>query len=193
MIDALFPRTKQRVLALLFGQADRSFAMMELIRLAQAGSGAVQRELDRLVASGLVTVTVTDRQKRFAANRDSPVFEELQGIVEKTIGVAGVLKATLAPLESEVRFATLYGSVAKGGDRAMSDLDLLIVADDLALERLFALLQPAEARLGRRVSPTVYTPDEYRRRRNAGHPFLTNVMSGKHVVLFGNEDAIASR
>lgn len=193
MIDALFPRTKQRVLALLFGQADRSFATMELIRLAHAGSGAVQRELDRLVASGLVSVTVTERQKRFAANRESPVFVDLQAIVEKTIGVPGVLKATLATLESSVRFATLYGSAAKGSDSATSDLDLLIVADDLALERLYAVLQPAEAKLGRRVSPTVYTPEEFRRRRKAGHPFVTKVLSGEHVVLLGNEDAIPTR
>lgn len=193
MIDALFPRTKQRVLALLFGQPDRSFALMELIRLVQAGSGAVQRELDRLVATGLVTISLVERQKRFAANRDSPVFEELRAIVEKTLGVSEVLKAALEPLGSSIRFATLYGSAAKGSDRATSDLDLLIVADDLALERLYGLLQPAEAKLGRRVSPTVYTPEEYRRRRGVGHPFVTKVMSGKHVVLLGNEDAIAAR
>lgn len=193
MIDALFPRTKQRVLALLFGQPDRSFATMELIRLAKAGSGAVQRELDRLVATGLVSVSVLEKQKRFAANRASPLFEELRGIVEKTVGVADVLRTSLAPMTSSVRFAVLYGSVAKETDRAMSDLDVLIVSDDLPLERVYAALQTAEERLGRRVSPTVYTTEEFQRRRSARHPFLTKVMSGKHVVLLGNEDAITAR
>lgn len=193
MIDALFPRTKQRVLALIFGQPDRSFTTMELIRLAKAGSGAVQRELDRLVASGLVSATIVERQKRFGANHAAPLFEELRGIVEKTIGVADVLKTALAPLAPSVLFAVLYGSVAKETDRATSDLDVLIVADDLALERVFVALQPAEERLGRRVSPTVYTPEEFRRRRSARHPFVTKVMSGKHVVLLGNEDDLTTR
>lgn len=192
MIDALFSRTKQRVLALIFGQPDRSFATMELIRLANAGSGAVQRELERLVSSGLVNVTVAERQKRFAANRDSPLFEELRGIVEKTIGTAHVLETALKPLAPSVRFAVLYGSVAKETDRATSDLDVLIVADDLALERVFAALQPAEERLGRRVSPTVYTVEEFTRRRSERQPFLTRVMSGKHVVLLGSEDALTT-
>src|SRR5688572_26423942 len=84
MADALFPATRQRVLGLLFGQPERSFAMMELITLAQSGSGAVQRELERLVASGLVTTRLVGRQKLFAANPRSAIFEELRGLVEKT-------------------------------------------------------------------------------------------------------------
>ncbi|MBW3563713.1 MAG: hypothetical protein KY459_03210 [Acidobacteria bacterium] len=54
--NALFTRTQQRVLSLLFGQPDRAFLQKEVIDLGEAGSGAVRRELDRLVASGLVTM-----------------------------------------------------------------------------------------------------------------------------------------
>lgn len=193
MIDALFPSTRQRVLALIFGQPERKFATMELIRLAQAGSGGVQRELERLVASGLVEATTADNQKRFAANRASPLFEELRGIVDKTLGAASVLRAALQPLAPSARFALLYGSVAKQTDRATSDLDVLLVGDDLPLERVYEALQPAEERLGRRVSPTVFTCDEFNRRRKAGHPFLTRVLAGPQVVLLGTEDAIAAR
>jgi len=193
LADALFPRTKQRVLALLFGQPDRAFATMALIGLAHSGSGAVQRELDRLVGSGLAEVTLVGRQKHYRANRTSPIFEELRSIVEKTAGVAGVLRAALAPIAASVRFAALYGSVAKETDRATSDIDVLLVADDLTLEDVFTTLQSAEARLGRHVSPTVYTTDEFRRRKKARHPFLTKVLSGTHVVLLGSEDALAPR
>lgn len=192
MLDALFPRTKQRVLALLFGQPERSFAMMELIRLAKAGSGAVQRELDRLVGAGLVSVDVKGTQKRFAANRDAALFEEIRNIVDKTAGIAGVLKAALAPVAPSIRFAVLYGSVAKEKDKATSDVDVLLVSDDLPLERVFAVLEPVEERLGRTVSPTLYTTEEFLRRRAARHPFLTKVLAGKHVVLLGSEDAISA-
>jgi len=191
--DALFPKTKQRVLALLFGQPDRSYKTMELIRLAGAGSGAVQRELDRLVASRLVTAAEIDGQKRFSANRESMIFEELRGIVEKTAGVAEVVRAAVASLGPAVRYAVLYGSEAKGTAHALSDLDVLIVADDLPLERVFSAVEPAETRLGRRVSPTVYTTAEFLRRRRAGHAFLTKVLAGRHLVLLGSEDAIAAR
>lgn len=193
MLDALFPQTKQRVLALLFGQPERQFATTELIRLAKAGSGAVQRELERLANSGLVVATGVRTQKRFLANRDSPLFEELRAIVEKTSGVADVVTRALTPLGSTIKLAVLYGSVAKETDRGTSDIDLLIVTDELTLEQVFAALAPAEQRLGRRVSPTLYTSEEFLRRRKGKHPFLTKVMAGKHAVLLGNEDVVGTR
>jgi len=73
----------------------------------------------------------------------------------------------------------------------MSDIDVLVVSDDLTLEELFTALQDAERDLGRRVSPTLYTTDEFRRRRRSGHPFLTRVLDGPHVVLAGDLDAVA--
>ncbi len=86
LADALFTRTQQRVLALLFGQPERSFYANELIGLAGMGSGAVQRELTALAGSGLVTVRSVGNQKHYQANADAPIFEELRGIVQKTFG-----------------------------------------------------------------------------------------------------------
>src|SRR5512137_1210268 len=60
---ALFTSTQQRVLGLLYGQPERDFYASELFRLARAGRGAVQRELQRLVSSGLVTTATAGRQK----------------------------------------------------------------------------------------------------------------------------------
>lgn len=193
MLDALFPRTKQRVLALLFGQPERQFATTELIRLAAAGSGAVQREIERLVKSGLVVATGLRTNKRFSANREAALYSELRAIVEKTSGVPDVLAMSLAPLAVSIKLAVLYGSIAKQTDHGTSDIDILIVTDELTLEQVFAGLESAELRLGRRVSPTVYTSEEFLRRRRAKHPFLTKVLAGKHTVLIGTEDGISSR
>ncbi len=190
--DALFSRTQQRVFGLLFGQADRTFGTVELIDLAGSGRGAVQRELERLVASGLVVTTELGLQKRFQANRASPIFLELQTIVQKTGGAPQVLRGALQALAGRASFALLYGSTAKGMDRATSDIDVLVVSDSLTLEELFAALQPAEAQLGRPINPTLYTPSEFRARRQARHPFLSRVLNGEHVVLLGSEDAVAA-
>jgi predicted nucleotidyltransferase len=189
--DALFSRTRQRLFSLVFGQPERAFGMSELIALAGSGSGAVQREVQKLLDSKLVIVTTAGRQKRYQANPAAPVFGELRAIVEKTAGIPGQLRAALAPLADRVRLALLYGSVAKQTDTAMSDIDVLVVSDDLMLEEVFTALQDAERDLGRRVSPTLYTSDEFRRRRS-GHPFLTRVLDGPHVVLVGELDAVAA-
>jgi predicted nucleotidyltransferase len=190
--DALFTRTQQRVLGLLFGQPEREFGVVEIIKLAGAGSGSVQRELERLAQTEIVTTSALGRQKRYRANRGSPIFEELRAIVEKIAGVPAIVRKSLAHLEPPIPFAVLYGSVAKETDRATSDVDVLIVSDDFELEELFEALAPAERRLGRRISPTLYTAEEFVRRRKAKHPFLTKVLDGKHVVLLGGEDAVVA-
>ncbi len=190
--DALFTSTQQRVLALIYGQPDRSFTVSELIALVRGGSGAVQRELARLAQSGLVTIEATAGRKRVQASSSSPIFEELRSLVDKTLGVPEALAAALQPIADRVRFALLYGSVAKGSDTTSSDIDVLIVSDRLSLEAAFALFEPVEARLGRKVSPTIYTPEEFLRRRSEQQPFLTRVLGGKHHVLLGSADAVGA-
>ena len=187
LADALFTSTQQRVLGLLFGQPERSFFATELIGLTGSGSGAVQRELKRLAASGLVTVTRVGNQKHFQANHTSPVFDELQSLVTKTVGLADPIRHALEPLAEKIELALLYGSVPKGSDTANSDIDLLVVADELALETLYAALAQVETLLDRKINPTLYTSREFKRRRNARHPFLTQVLKGKHTVLLGDD------
>ncbi|MBZ0068015.1 MAG: nucleotidyltransferase domain-containing protein, partial [Thiobacillus sp.] len=183
-----FSATQQRVLALLFGQPGRSFFTNELIGLVGAGSGAVQREVRRLVESGLVTVTRLGSQKHYQANPAAPVFGELRGIVTKTLGSTEMLRAALLPLGDAVRLALVYGSVAKGSDTAHSDIDLLVVSDELALEQVYEALAPVEQQLGRRVSPTLYSVAAFRRRRAGSNPFLTKVLAGETIQLTEDRD-----
>ncbi len=187
LADALFSATQQRVLALLFGQADRSFFTNELIGMVGSGSGAVQRELRRLVESGLVTVSRVGNQKHYQANPEAPIFEELRGIVVKTLGPAEVVRTALAPLTDRICLALVYGSVAKRSDTATSDIDLLIVSDQLTLEALYEAMAPAERELGRPVNPTLYTEAEFRKRRQNGSPFLAKVLAGEYIWLIGND------
>jgi predicted nucleotidyltransferase len=188
--DALFSKTQQRVLGLFFGQPERSFAKQELIDLTASGSGAVQRELERLLQTGLVSVSVTGFQKLYRANPNAAIYAELRGIVDKTMGVASAVQRALIPLKDKIRFAILFGSVAKQTDMATSDVDVLVVSDDLQLEDLYAALESVERKLDRRVSPTLYTTQEFKQKRRAQQPFMTKVLTGKHVVLLGAEDAL---
>jgi predicted nucleotidyltransferase len=191
LADALFSKTQQRVLGVLLGQPDRSFFTKEIIRAASGGAGAAQRELARLEKSDIVSASRVGNQKHYQANRANPLFDELRGIVLKTFGIAEPLREALEPLGDRIALALIYGSVAKGDDRGRSDIDLLVVARDVTLEQLFTQLARAEKRLGRRINPTLYTPDEFRRRRRAKNPFLEKVMLGKTLPLIGSVDDLA--
>ena len=155
LADALFSGTQQRVLGLLFGQPDRSFYATEVIGLAGAGSGAVQRELARLAHSMLVTVRPVGNQKHYQANPDSPIYAELCGIARKTVGLAEPLRAALAPLAESITAAFVFGSVAKREDTSSSDIDLMLVSDSLSYGDTFSVLEVVSAQLGREVAHTI--------------------------------------
>ena len=192
LADALFTTTQQRLLALLFGQPSRSFFATELIGLTGSGSGAVQRELERLTSSGLVNVSLVGRRKHYQANHQSPVFEELRGLVVKTVAVLQPIRGALKPLADRISLALVYGSVANGTDTASSDIDLLIVADDVTLEDVYSALIPVEAELDRRIHPTLYTSREFADRKSARNAFLTNVLGGDHLIVMEREGGAAT-
>lgn len=185
--DALFTRTQQRVLGLLFANPDRSFHTNEVVRLSGVGTGTVHRELGRLVDSGLVSAGRLGNQKHFQANRQSPIFEELRGIVVKTFGVADVLRAALAPFADRIAVAFVYGSVAKGTDNARSDVDVMIVSESLAYTHLYEALLEAERRIGRTVNPAVYKAVEFAERREERDGFLGRVLQGPRIYLVGSD------
>ena len=188
LADALFTATQQKVLRLLFGQPDRSFFVTQVMELAKSGRGAVQRELQRLESAGLVYVQMHGNQKHYQANSDSPLFDEICGIVQKTVGLEEPLRAAVESLPGAVHLALIYGSVAKRTDTSASDVDILIVADKLTLEEVYAALSPAEDLLDRKVNPTLYTSEEFDRRRARGNAFLNRVLGGPVIILSGSID-----
>jgi predicted nucleotidyltransferase len=185
--DVLFSKTQQRVLGVLFGRPERSFFANEIVRLAGGGFGAVHRELAALEAAGLVTVQRVGNQKHYQANRAAPIFEELRGIIVKTVGVADVLRSALAPIAPRVHAAFVYGSVAKGTDTAKSDVDLMVIGDGLGYGDVFSLVSGAEQILGRKVNPTVLGQSELAKRsRNDG--FHSRVLAQPKIFVIGSPD-----
>lgn len=192
LAGALFTQTQQRVLGLLFGQPQRSFTVTELIGLTGAGSGAVQRELAKLAASGLVTLQPIGNQKHYQANPVAPIHDELVAIVRKTIGLADPLRDALAPLAERIDAAFVYGSVAKARDHAGSDIDLMILSETLTYAEVMLALHALIERIGRDISPTLYTREEWQRRLREGNAFVTRVLEQPRLWLMGDKDVLAT-
>ena len=189
MAAALFTPVQLRVLGLLYGQPERRFQSAELIRLARSGTGAVHRQLQRLGAAGLVRVTRDGNQKYYQAEKDSPVFRELRGLIVKTVGIVEPLRSALAPLADHIDLAFVFGSVAKGAEGAGSDIDLLVVTDDLAYADLYDALAKAERTLGRAINPTVFTRAEWERKRARKDSFAARISHQPRLFVIGSEHA----
>lgn len=188
LADALFTKTQQRVLGVLFGHPERSFYASELIRDAGTGSGAAQRELARLEESGLIVARRIGNQKHYQASAASPLFSELRNIVLKTVGLAEPLRDALKPLSSAIRAAFVYGSVAKATDQAASDIDLMIISDSLTYGEVFGGLERVTRAVGRKINPTVYTAAEFSKRARTENAFVTRVLEQPKLWVIGSDD-----
>lgn len=187
LADALFTKTQQRVFGVLFGQPERSFYASELIREAGTGSGAAQRELARLEASGLIVARRIGRQKHYQANAASPLYSELRSVVLKTVGLAEPLRDALLPLSSAIRVAFVYGSVSKATDQSASDIDLMIISDSLTYGDVFGALERVTRAVVRKVNPTVYTAAEFSKRARTKNAFVTRVLEQPKFWVIGSE------
>src|SRR3981081_2301611 len=107
--NALFSKVQQRVLALIFTHPERSFYTSEIVRNVHSGVGAVQRDLSKLDRSGLICVERIGNQKHSQANQAAPIFEELRGLVEKTVGLTEPIKESFEPHAGAIKSAFVYG------------------------------------------------------------------------------------
>jgi predicted nucleotidyltransferase len=186
--NALFSKVQQRVLALIFGHPERSFYTSEIVRNIRSGTGAVERELSRLQRSGLVCVERIGNQKHYRANRQSPIFDELHHLVLKTVGLADPLRRALEPYAQQITVAFVYGSVAKGADTARSDIDLMVIGENLTYPDLYARLQTAEAVLKRTVNPNFLSLEDWRHKLGQANPFISKLSKQPKIFIFGADD-----
>ena len=184
----LFGGVRRQVLSLVMGRPDERFYLREIVRLVGAGSGAVQRELAQLVEAELLCREVSGRQVYFSANRESLIYEELRAFVEKTAGVADVLRTCMAPLQRTARIevAFVYGSVARGAQRSKSDVDVMVIGD-VTMAQVVPTLRDAERVLRREVNATVFPPDEWRAKVADPSAFIRRVLAAPKLFITGGE------
>jgi predicted nucleotidyltransferase len=182
---ALFSDAQSRVFRWLFGFPDRSFHLSELRRLTGLGSASLQRELRRLAEAGLVSSEPVGNQRHFRANASSPVYDELIALTRKTLGVQPMLREALQALGSKVSSAWIYGSIANQSETAQSDVDVMLVGENLTLKRVLEVLLPLEKELGRKINPTCFTQEEFKRRLRDPDSFVTRVLAQPILPLIG--------
>jgi predicted nucleotidyltransferase/predicted transcriptional regulator with HTH domain len=185
--NALFSKVQQRVLALIFGQPERSFYTSEIMRKVQSGTGAVERELSRLQRSGLVSIERIGNQKHYRANHQSPIFTELRCLVLKTVALTEPVRKSLEPHAYKIKAGFVYGSVARGTDTANSDIDLMLIGDALNYSELYTALQDVETVLDRKISPTFLSAKDWRRKVSDKGSFISKVNALPKIFVFGSQ------
>ena len=191
MLETLLrSKLRAKVLGWLFSHPDERYFVRQLTTLLGEDSTNVSRELARLEKTGILVLTTEGKQKYYQANRQSPRFNELHGLIVKTAGVVDVLRSALAPAMERIKVAFVFGSIASGGERRTSDIDMMVVGR-ISFEDVVSLLSPAEEKLGREVNPVVYPITEFKQKVKEDHHFVKTVLEGEKIFLIGDEGELA--
>jgi uncharacterized protein len=187
--SGLFNKTRQTVLALLYGHSDSSFYTKQVLDAVKCGRGTVQRELKNLTDTGIITREIQGRQVYYRANANCPIFSELKNIVRKTFGVADILRLSLVPEINKIKVAFIFGSLARSADDKRSDIDVMVVGS-ISFGDIINLLSPAEEKVGREINPVVYPVAEFKKKVQEDHHFVKAVLEEDKIYLVGDENEL---
>lgn len=189
--EVLFGKTRAALLRELYTNPDRRLSFNELVRRLKSGPGAISRELAILTAAGLVVEQREGHQRFLSAGTSSPVFPELKNFIAKTSGAPTFIRDALRGLEDKIDIALIFGSVAKGTERADSDLDLFVIGTvgySVVTERIYSI----EDRLGRRVQTLYFDRDSPTDRASLKKPSTRAMLAGPKVFVLGGEAKLAT-
>jgi predicted nucleotidyltransferase len=184
--DILFPGYRRRVLGLLLLRPDESLHGREIARRTGLPAGTLTRELKRLAEAGLLNREKRGNQVLYSANRASPIFPELAGILRKTSGMADVVAEALEPLSNRIDVAFIFGSVARAAETTGSDVDVLIVGS-VDFGTVIDALHPAQELLAREINPKVFSAFEWKTKLEEKNPFVSDVIFNPKIFLIGEE------
>ena len=179
-------KLRAKVLGWLFSHPDERYFVRQLTALVKGDSTNVSRELARLENNGILVSTIEGKQKYYQANRQSPLFNELHGLILKTVGVTDIIKKALDPRIADIKLAFIFGSIASGNEDKASDIDIMVVGA-ISFGDTVDLLSTAEEELGREVNAVVYPISEFKQKIRADHHFVKTVLEGEKIFLIGDE------
>ena len=186
---SLLAPLQERVLALVLLRPERQWYRSELARALDIPASSLQRPLAALCKTGILRARKDGNRLYYQADADSPIFPELRGLLAKTSGLVGVLRAALDALVSRITVAFVYGSIASGEESSTSDVDLLVVGK-VGLKELATPLRKAAMRLGREISPVVFSETEFAAKLKAKNHFLSSVLDKPRLFVVGTEDDV---
>ena len=186
--DLLFPNQyRRKVLALLLMNPQKWVHLRELARLTGASPGTLKKELDALLAAGLLRSQKMGNQTQFSANSDHPVYPELAGLIRKTTGLHDVLATALMPLEGGVEVAFVFGSMARSSETSQSDVDVMVIGD-ATFGQVVNALYDAQTTLAREINPKVMTRTEWQAKQGEQNTFVNELLSKPKLFVVGTEN-----
>lgn len=150
---------QERLLAELFIFSEGPLTLSELARRAGTSVAGAHKEVERLEASGLVTSKSSGRSRLVEPNRVSPVYQELHGLLTKSMGPEPLLRAALSEING-IETAFIFGSWADPHQTAPQDIDLMVIGDP-DIGEVYDSVSEVEDEVGRPINVVIRSREEW--------------------------------
>ncbi len=181
-------KTRRLLFQLFFTNPDSEYYLRELERLLAVPVSMIRRELLRLAEEGVFSSFRKGNLAYYRLNKAYPLFEELKSIVFKTVGVEGMLKEVVGRIKG-VKTAFIYGSFARNQQTGASDVDLLVIGR-IDEDHLVRELNKTEKVLKREINYTLFSPDEFKKRKSAKDPFVADLLENHRILIAGDKNGL---
>ena len=186
--EILSSKIRADIFRLFFGVSDNELHMREIERRSGYAIGTIQSELRKLLRLDLVSKRKDGNRTYYRANKDHPLFLDIQRLVLKTVGLVDILQNKLTKSQ-EITIAFVFGSIARQEEMAGSDIDLVVIGH-LGLREITALLSGLTEKVGREINPHVFSVKEFKKRIARKEHFITQVLDEPKIFIFGNENEL---
>jgi predicted nucleotidyltransferase/DNA-binding HxlR family transcriptional regulator len=183
LAELLSSRARAEIFRLLLSGTGEELHVREIERRSGLNDSTLRQELRKLVRLDLVQSRRDSNRVYYRAKTENPLYPEIRNLVLKTSGLADALKSALK--DKRIRVAFVFGSIARGEEKAGSDVDLMVIGQ-LGLRDLSRLLSGIEEKIRREVNPHVLHEDEFRKRIRAKEHFVSSVMESPKIFIIGS-------
>jgi len=191
VLELLFSSSARvEILRLFLLNPDNRFYQREIESLTGLPIRAVQREVEKLEALGLLQRTKDGNRVYYQVNREFFLLSELKSMILKTTGLGSLLHEKLQR-EDRIQIAFIYGSYAADQETTTSDIDLFVIGE-LPSKELHAAVKKAEKVAHREINYTLFSLEEFCQKARAHNGFVLNLLEGQKIFLKGDEVALQS-
>jgi len=182
-------KLRSRILQLYFAHPEKKYYLRELERLLKKPVAYIRRELLGLKKSGLFISNFSGKQRYFELNKNYYLYEEIKKIVFKTVGTKGSLKTILENIQN-IKIAFIFGSLAKGEEDYLSDIDIMIIGNPDE-DKLISDINKLENKLNREINYHIYSSLDVEQNIKKNNSFIKNVLSGQKIFLIGDQNELS--
>ncbi|OGG22095.1 hypothetical protein A3D03_01900 [Candidatus Gottesmanbacteria bacterium RIFCSPHIGHO2_02_FULL_40_13] len=186
--DLIISRVRVKILQLFFLNSAKIHHVRAIVRLVGEEINAVRRELAHLEKSGLLSKERRANRLYYGLRKDYPLYYDLMDLIVKTSALGGDILKNKVKL-GKVKYVMISGKYARNKNRAVNDVDLLMVGK-VVIPELSQLIRAEEVRREREINYTVMSEEEFEFRKKRRDPFVMDILKGSRIMIIGDEEEL---